>query len=339
MCAGCVAENMALQLLKKENFHLFADSNSIPPPFVCQVVCQTCTISTAIRNSSELRVNEALQATVERVIKFKKCSLPRCNREPEVDCVPCQRSLCIECFDKLHNLIEEHDKSPLGTIKKLVVNTCTKHNKPYEFFCKTCEMQLCNFCLLIGTAHKEHDITSINEYSQLCIGSANEILERTVEKKEKLISRRDVVYAMLNVVRSVHEGAEKTINDCFNRLLHAVEERKNQLLQDSLMIRDAKISNLDQQATCINALANQLIRYADSLKYHSEINSQSDMIWSRQRINVLLKTVDDLYLEPCYNESLNLFAETIKIIDLVSKFGCVNCKFFKSSVVFLTLYQ
>jgi outer membrane murein-binding lipoprotein Lpp len=326
MCLECVDECIALQLLKEENYPQFADADSVPQPFLCHIECKTCTMISSVRSSSEFPRNEALQALVEKVSKYKKCSLPRCNQEPEVDCVACQRSLCLDCFTKLHNLIEEHDKSELGTIRKLMVNTCFTHNKPFEYFCRTCDTQLCKLCLRIGMTHRDHDVTTVAEYAHICAAASSDVIERSGVKQEKMSIKGSVVQSMSDKVKEVHENAERTITDQFDRLIRAVEERRNQLLEKSTIISKAKVARLDQQTQCINAMVSQLGRYTSSLRTHVKMNASSDIIYSKQRIDDILGKVDSLFLDPCYNENVNLFADVNRLVDVVMGFGSMNCK-------------
>ncbi len=326
MCLACVDEIIALQLLKEENYPPFADANTIPDPFVCQVMCRTCTMVSEVLESSDFPINEALQALVEKVSKYKKCSLPRCNNEPEVDCVPCQRSLCLDCFEKLHNLIEEHDKSKLGTIRKLMVNTCIPHTKAYEYFCRTCDIQLCKLCLLIGGNHKEHDVKTVIEHAQKCSGQANEAMERSTAQQEIVSERQKIVQSMLDSVNAVHKRAEDKIGEEFDKLIKCIEDRKQKVLGDSSTIQKYKAMKLGQQAQCIGAIVSQLSRYTESLRQHVRVSANSDIIYCKQRIDTILSFADKLYMHPCYNDTINLATDVDRFMGAISKFGTVNRK-------------
>ncbi|KAL0482796.1 hypothetical protein AKO1_014242 [Acrasis kona] len=283
-------------------------------------------MSTFITSINELKVDESLQNLVEKVSKFQKCSLPRCNNPPEVDCVPCQRSLCFSCFEKLHSLIEEHEQSPYGTIKKLAVNSCPKHQKPYEYYCKDCEMQLCGLCTLVGSVHRDHVMATISEYSYMCMATTEEIIKKSESRQDGLRSKKSAIDAVADKVRNVKQDSYSTITTSFDKLMEAVQERKGYLLNQVDLICDAKLHGLLQESSCIGSLISQITRHAKNMKYHLDMHSPSDMIYSRSKIQKLSKECDFLFMEPCYDESLNIFSDTFKLSEVISKFGTVNLK-------------
>lgn len=90
------------------------------------------------------------------------CCGNKCTRHAVNYCHVCDSSFCTQCDDKVHQVFSHGNHIMPVAERPQISWRCEKHTERYNFYCKTCDTQVCNSCSHT-TAHKDHDITPVEE--------------------------------------------------------------------------------------------------------------------------------------------------------------------------------
>ncbi|GJQ69516.1 hypothetical protein Trydic_g6616 [Trypoxylus dichotomus] len=116
------------------------------------------------------------------------CSQETCRKEAKVNCEDCDELYCTQCSDTIHNAakgLKKHRIAQLSAGDCLeLTEMCPLHtNALIEFFCNSCNKNLCCYCILNEhNGHLYYQMTRINDETKeefrALIESAEEVLKR-----------------------------------------------------------------------------------------------------------------------------------------------------------------
>ncbi|KAK3735698.1 hypothetical protein QZH41_001313 [Actinostola sp. cb2023] len=169
-------------------------------------------------------------------------------------CFDCGTFMCNACMAAHQRIVslKDHQLMTLEDIKKTGVPIidklmfCKKHKgEVQKLFCKTCEELICRDCTIID--HKDHDACFIVDIAKEHEGKLRKEIKMASATKEKIEAGLKSVKAMQQLVKKNSADIQKYIDDVINQHIQALEEKRNNLKQESRDIAATEMKNLTAQ--------------------------------------------------------------------------------------------
>ncbi len=205
------------------------------------------------RYKSNYYALERVHGKVE--VKCEGCS--DSGAKAEAFCRQCVTFICKECV-KIHKKLKafsSHEVDSLedlkqGRAKEIAVKEpptekCLTHKEPLVIYCFDCNSLICRDCTV--KVHRDHNF----EFSQISAPETKESLRHKVsvlkEITSSLLKGIEEISDTKQEVEAQGNSVADTINTSFNQLQLILEERKQQLLQESSKTVQEKIDKLTVQ--------------------------------------------------------------------------------------------
>ncbi|KAK3105036.1 hypothetical protein FSP39_015801 [Pinctada imbricata] len=126
---------------------------------------------------------------------IKPCDL--CEEDENVNwfCKDCDQSLCDRCkrthlrsnISKSHIVLSISEGFAMG--KMNISNMCRVHDKPFQFFCRTCDRNICAKCL--STKHKKHDFIDLHDLQSEVQKQLDDVIKEKEDEVQKMTKAHD----------------------------------------------------------------------------------------------------------------------------------------------------
>jgi hypothetical protein len=270
LCSPCVETQKAFSVLK--NMSATDESDEHIP-----IECPTCKFTTLIDHETSLS-RYYIDTTVP-------CFNPKCTNTATCECLTCVKTCCDECFDKLHALTGEHEKSAIGTTEEY---NCHRHDQVFEFYCDTCLKSLCAECVL--THDRSHALTSKKK-----IMKATNKLQVNKTTIEGAISVIESTATMLD--EQVQQAIQKIHQD-YESTLQAIQMRREEALSQVEKTRHINLVSTQKHAEKMR----QIISHIERLE-----SNGTSVIRKWDIINRLQSQLSHIPLTPKVVQSHNRF--------------------------------
>ncbi len=234
-----------------------------PNPFLVQSVARTpSSLKEAWRNSTAFFVNryKSNYYALERVhgkveVKCEGCS--DSGAKAEALCRHCAAFICEECV-KQHKKLKAFSSHEVDSLEELKqgraraiagkepsTKKCPTHKEPLVIYCFDCNSLICRDCTY--KAHRDHNF----EFSEIEATGQKKSIQSKLKLLHKISSnlsnRIKDTQTIKQEVEAQGISVANTINTSFNQLQLILEERKQQLLQESAKIVQEKTDRLTVQ--------------------------------------------------------------------------------------------
>ena len=203
-------------------------------------------------------------------------------------CRQCEQfacSYCVGAHKKMkqfagHQVIKIQDLTdPRRSAKrqtKLVLK-CSRHkNEELKLYCYTCTQLICRDCILIE--HKDHNCRFVDEVA--------------VEHREKLVAQlapvvriqgnisdgAKTIDAVKQEVRSQGDAVTTTIRTCFDLLIQTLQQRKQELIDETTEKTGEKVEDLDAQLKDFAIIASELQEVMDFVERNVNDTSNAQLM-------------------------------------------------------------
>jgi hypothetical protein len=231
LCTPCVETQKAFFTLK--NLRTTEANEHIT------IECPACKFLTVVDDIASLP-----QYKVESKVP---CFNTKCSNEATCECTICAKYCCDGCFDKLHALIGEHEKSTIGVTQKY---KCPEHDRVIEFYCNTCLESLCSDCIL--KHDRNHGITSATELSK----TKNKLQENKTTM-DVAISEIECTAAKLD---EQSQQAILKIEQDYETALNELKMRREQTLSQVEKTRHVNLVSTQKQVESIRQVMSHIDR-------------------------------------------------------------------------------
>lgn len=158
----------------------------------------------------------------------KDAAISRCNGCANFLCDACNHAhRTMRCF-------EDHEVVPLeskGTIHKPLY--CNVHaTESLKYFCYSCEIPVCNECLISDHNATEHRYEAINEAEKHMRSEVETLLKDTRARVEHCNEESMKLESSLQELQSQHDAAANEINKACEVLICAIKKRKEQAVSE-----------------------------------------------------------------------------------------------------------
>ena len=249
-----------------------------------------------------------------------------------VFCCTCGQFLCTLCHEhhKRNKILRHHQTVGLDQRQFPSIMTPSEHlcsqphhqKKKLKFYCETCLCLVCRDCTLV--LHKDHRIAEFCNIAKVHRDEMREALVCAQEMASKLTSATGDKDKMAEQVETSRKNATLLINQAFEQLHQAIEERKKTLLSEMEAISLSKTTALSLQKEQLVKIQDEIGRYTEMtshiLQTHTdhEVVALGDLLPTE--LKATLKKVEGVSLS---TRDIHVTLQTDSLIKELSIFGHV----------------
>ena len=268
----------------------------------------------------------------------KSCDACDGDKGPAVVfCCTCRQFLCTFCHEhhKCNKILRHHqivglDQESVSLLPSIMTpeHLCSQpHDEKEElkFYCEACQCLVCRNCTLV--LHKYHRITKVCNIAKVCRDGMSEAYVCAQEMSSKLTSAIDANDKMAEQVETSSEYAALLINQAFEQLHEAIEERKQTLLSEIGYMSQFKTTALSLQKEQLVKIQDEIGRYTEMtshiLQTHTdlEVVALGDLLSTE--LKATLKKIGGIPLTPSQSSDIYVTLQTDSLMTELSIFGDV----------------
>ena len=253
-----------------------------------------------------------------------------------VFCCTCGQFLCTFCHEhhRRNKILRHHqmvglDQESARLLPSIMTPTeylCSQphhQKKKLKFYCETCQCLVCRECTLV--LHKDHRIGKVCNIAKVHREGMREALVCAQEMASKLTSAIGANDKMAEQVETSRENATLLINQAFEQLHQAIEERKKTLLSEMEAISLSKTTALSLQKEQLVKIQDEIGRYTEMtshiLQTHTdhEVVALGDLLPTK--LKATLKKFGGVSLTPSQSNDIDVTLLTDSLMKELSIFG------------------
>ena len=320
------------------------------------ICCPTCRTTASLPTNGVKDLTKNTHLSYESMLmlyasQIKEDPLPvcdECSRDPPQEtvsfCSTCQSFLCKEChrqhilsrkttlnhkvlkieearkLNNLQNELQRHIIPPL-TLK------CQEHKgSDLKFSCTTCNALVCMECTVIR--HQGHKLEELLKHVTQLRQKIAEGIEPLVQAEIKLEEGIKESKAMVEKVEEKKKEVDGKIEEECRRLETVIENRKRELLAQSMNMSTTKLTSLAIQIDELTSLKEQVSScnsaVSDIHSNYSDIELLSISAPLLHQLNQLLERFKKQTLDPTERDTLTVEIDTNKIESAIAVIGNVE---------------
>ena len=254
-----------------------------------------------------------------------------------VFCCTCGQFLCTFCHEhhKRNKILCHHqmvglDQESVRLLPSIMTPTehlCTqpRHKKKLKIYCETCQCLVCRGCTLV--LHKDHRFAEVCNIAKVHRDGMREALVCAQEMASKLTSAIGANDKMAEQVETSIENATLFINQAFEQLHQAIEERKKTLLSEMEAISLSKTTALSLQKEQLVKIQDEIGRYTEMTSHILQTHTDHEVVALGDLLPTELKTtlkkVGGVSLTPSQSNYIHVTLQTDSLMKELSIFGHV----------------
>ena len=310
------------------------------------VVCITCGTSVIIPNEGvkgfPQNLHLSFDVEVGRIISQLGAQNLHCGSCGDV-CSGLSRSFCSSCYEflcqlcldyhKRHRIFKQHDVLTLeedmstrllATLKpKLAL--CTDHEDMLKFYCETCNKLVCRECTVIS--HKDHIQMELMTAADTQRGELRGILESSAEVVEKLAIAIEKGGEMLECIDTSRKEVTAVIDEAFDKLHQALEDKRLSLLAATNDIALYRTSALNDQKQEWERWYYQLNRYVEKTNAILSTHNDEQVLALRRciyrRLTEIIDKCSDMCFEPNQHSDIPVSMEMTILLREIPRCGFI----------------
>ena len=207
-------------------------------------------------------------------------------------CKECAKFLCPKCIDIHKNWapIADHrirslDEVAVSASKLLPEKQeikCSKHKKPLEIFCGTCEELICQHCTV--RIHKDHDYDLVSDYYPK---HCQKLKTSLMSVNDKVTAVTDVLTALTdreNEIREQGEIVKEEIHVMVEEMIDILRQSERHLTREVDTVTDSKLQVLSEQKKSAEMRLSQLKDCQEFVEQSLEIGSPQEVVTSTKQM-------------------------------------------------------
>ena len=262
-----------------------------------------------------------------------------CNNSAVAFCCTCCKFLCSAGDDShkrvpqlfRHSIVEMDHKSSklLPSLIKPNLYFCSVPNHSKEelkFFCEECKHLICRDCILV--LHKDHKVI---ELSMIANGHRDRMkvaLDGAHTAVSKLTDFTDANAKMMMDLYSSKQRVEMNINQAFEQLHRAIDERRKALFSDLEAVLISKTIPLSNQDQLYKQMLEDIGRYTKAILCTLQTHTDHEVValgsLLPNELQAILKGIKQLPIIPIEHCNIGVSVPTGGLESDLSNFGCVT---------------
>ena len=208
-------------------------------------------------------------------------------------CKECAKFLCPKCIDVHKNWapIANHKIRSIDEVatfaSKLLPEKqeikCSKHKKPLEIFCGTCEELICQHCTV--RIHRDHDYDLVSDwYPKHC-----QKLETSLKLvNDKVTAVTDALTALTDREKEIREQGEFVVKEemhvMVEEMIDILHESERQLTREVDTVTGSKLQVLSEQKKSAETKMSQLKDCQDFVEQSLEMGRPQELVTSTKQM-------------------------------------------------------
>ena len=245
-----------------------------------------------------------------------------------VFCCTCGQFLCTFCheYHKSSKIFHHHQKVGLDQesfrLLPSIMTSTENHNQETKVYCETCQCLVNRDSALV--LHNQHRFADVCNIAKVHRDEMRKVLVCAQEMTSKLTSAIGDKDKMAEQVETSRQNATLLINQAFEQLHQAIEERKKTLLSEMEAISLSKTTALSVQKEQLVKIQGEIGRYTKMTSYILQTHTDHEVVALGDLLPTELKTT----LKKIEGVSLStsdilVTIETDSLMKELSKFGHV----------------
>ncbi|XP_028392236.1 E3 ubiquitin-protein ligase TRIM33-like [Dendronephthya gigantea] len=207
-------------------------------------------------------INNLLELlSIQQQVSHVECQSCKANAPAASRCISCEKYLCHKCLD-VHNNWPDFEDHVLLTLEELskpenrakakAKPRCEKHDKVLKFYCETCEVLVCRYCMDLNHTRPEHawfPLAEVVVQRKEALNAFSGIFEK--RKNGAAESNRKIEEAMVTLKKNAtkaRDAIKQQQQNILNAFTKKLEKETTALLdQVEIKYREAKELLLKQQ--------------------------------------------------------------------------------------------
>ena len=238
----------------------------IPEIFECPI-CRTefrvQEDETVEKIPSNFFINNILELlTLQQEAQCAKCQSCKAKDPATSRCVSCDKYLCEKCLE-VHNHWSDFDDHLVLTIEELAKPEnrlkargkprCEKHKKVLKFYCETCKVLVCRYCVDVNHIRPEHSwflLADIVEQKKKELKTSSAIFEKQMNKAvESNLKIKHAIEILKNNAAKAKDAVLQQHQEILNGFSEKLEEKTTTLLDEvDMKYNEANKPLIKQQA-------------------------------------------------------------------------------------------
>ncbi|KAM9391542.1 tripartite motif-containing protein 16-like [Pholidichthys leucotaenia] len=157
-------------------------------------------------------------------------------------CLDCRASYCEDHLQPHYDVVPLKKHKLLEPSKNLQENSCSRHDKLKEIFCRTDQQSICYLCTM--DEHKGHNIVSAAaERAE----RQKKVRESQLKIQQRIQDREKDVKVLQQQVEAINGSADKTVEDSekmFTELIHLIQKRSSNVKQQVRSQQETEVSRV-----------------------------------------------------------------------------------------------
>ena len=279
-----------------------------------------------------------LHQVLEKVSGSQQNNCENCHKEQATGyCKQCSNFLCQTCVDKhnawadfsSHQILGVEDvatiASKLVPLKEQPTMECSRHGKPLEVYCDTCDKLICHLCTT-AKAHRNHEYEPLTDAFPR---HQQQIVDSLQQVKKKLAAITTAVQAVetqeggfLEQVGAVRREIEATVQ----QLMQFLQESERKLMRELDQVTDAYVEKISARKKEADITIAQLKSCKDFAEEELRIGSQQEILVMKgqmvERMAAVCSLVKEDNLRPL-EETRVRFAKSASVLEACRSLGSV----------------
>ena len=250
---------------------------------------------------------------------------PICRKETKIDDIGnLPTAFYLESLLEIRKDLEGSCESGAG---QKSITTCSTHSVSAEFYCKTCDMFLCNVC--ICGEHKDHSFELISALSQK-EGEELELKLRLLDSKVASVEQAmDEVDRNCRQVHDEERSIQESIHSSCVEAHQLINDREKRLMEDLHAMTEQKLLNLEVRRDQLQVMDSRLKSCREIVQEGLQLNTTTETLRMKKTFLPLMEDISRQHYELSTKVTrLNriAFVADKSALDTLSGYGTVYIK-------------
>ena len=207
-------------------------------------------------------------------------------------CKECAKFLCLKCIDVHKNWAPFADHK-ITSLDEVVISAskflpekqeikCSKHKKPLEIFCGTCEELICQHCTV--RIHRDHDYDLVSDYYSKHCQKLKTSLKLVNGKVTAVTDALTALTDRENEIREQGEIVKEEIHVVVEEMIDVLRQSERQLTREVDTLTGSKLQVLSEQKKSAETRMSQLKDCQEFVEQSLEMGSPQEVVTSTKQM-------------------------------------------------------
>lgn len=305
--------------------------------------CPTCQRSASLTWPKQVYLaNEAhITRRMEEIEMGGSCANCSSGDQAEAYCCDCELIICASCAanHKDYRVFKSHKVMDSSAIESAEAYTALRshtverrkifcgdhHDEVLKYFCESCNVLVCHDCIIFShLGHKYKLLSSAVETQKVDL---HESLPPAEQKLSRLAETDQALQMTMSRINARSSEVKSIIEQAFDKLVFALEKRKETLIEEVGVLTGRKVDQLQQQRDILNKFYSTLKFSVDAANQAMSVFSPTEFLYVKMTLKQCLSRLAEEYttlpFKPASNDSVQAEVNPEHIVAALSVFGSV----------------